>query len=232
MPQKSSFETETLPFSAFASRDGLLHLDLLRVALRQPRRSVRHRRLVGRDALLVPVRDRGDQVRPLAEGGLDLAVGLVGPALVLDLDSDRLREGHGVHEVPAVRAHARAQPLPFRDGRAGVFALGHVETPRVVEVVLGAGALDRGDLFAVHVEHVVAFAEPARARPARSTAPCRRRTRGPSCRERPRASRRRAPAAPGGSARGSTPCSAAGSAPSPSPRGSRRRGGVCPRWSA
>ena len=83
---------------------------------------------------------------------------------MLDLDADRLREGHRVHEVPPVRRHPRAQPLPFRDGRARVLALGHVEAPGVVEVVLGAGALDRRDLFAVDVEHVVALAEPARLR--------------------------------------------------------------------
>ena len=80
---------------------------------------------------------------------------------MLDLGAQGCPERNRIHEVPAVGRHARAETLALRDRRARVFAFGDVKAPGVVEVVLRARALDGRRLLAVHVEHVVAFAEPA-----------------------------------------------------------------------
>ena len=66
--------------------------------------------------------------------------------------------------MPAVRGHPGAEARAVGDGDARVVAVGHVEPPGIVEVVLGARALDRRHLLPVDVEHVVAFAVPARLR--------------------------------------------------------------------
>ena len=140
---------------------GILDLDLQGVALGQPRRAVGHGRLVLGDALLVPERDAGHQVRALAEGGLDGAVGIIGPALVLDVELERLGERDRVEQVPAVGRHPRAQVRAFGHRHAVIGAVVHVQAPGVIEVVLRAGPLDGRVRLAVHPEVVVALAEPA-----------------------------------------------------------------------
>ncbi len=138
-----------------------LDLDLGGVALRQPRGAVGDGRLIGGDPLLVPERDARHQVGALAEGRLHGAVGGEGPALVLDVEAERLREGNRVREVPAVGRHAGAEAGALRHRHAVVRPVVDVQAPGVVEVVLAAGALDRGLLLAVDVEEVVPLAEPA-----------------------------------------------------------------------
>ncbi len=63
--------------------------------------------------------------------------------------------------MPAVRRHAGPEPRAFRHRDAVVRGVVDVEAPGIVEVVLAAGALDRGLRGAVHPEEVVPLAEPA-----------------------------------------------------------------------
>ena len=142
--------------------DGVLDLDLPRIAVRQARRAVRYRRLVARDAVLVPERHAAEQIGPLLRRRPHRAVGVVRPAHVLEIETQRPRERDRVGDVPAVRRHPRAEVGSLRNRHPGIRALRHPQAPGIVEVVLGARALDPRGLLAVHVDPLVPLAEPAR----------------------------------------------------------------------
>ncbi len=80
---------------------------------------------------------------------------------MLEIETERAGEWNGVGEVPAVSRHARTGVRAFSHRHTGVEALRLAQGPGVVEVVFGAGALDAGRPFAVDVDQIVAFAEPA-----------------------------------------------------------------------
>ncbi len=92
---------------------------------------------------------------------LQRAVVVESPAEVLHVEAERLLEGNRILDVPAVSRHARAEARAVRHGHAVVRPVDDVQAPRVVEVVLGAGADDGRLRLAVDVDPLVAFAEPA-----------------------------------------------------------------------
>ena len=118
LDQKRSGKIETLPFSALTPAMTRLDLDLHRVALRQARGAVGHGRLVRSRCPPGTRRRPRHQVDALAEGRLDRAVGVERPALVLDVEAERLLERDRVDEVPAVRRHARAEARAVGHGDA------------------------------------------------------------------------------------------------------------------
>ena len=97
-----------------------LDLELLCVALRQPRGPVGYRRQPRRDPVLVPESDRGHQVVAHAEGGLDRSILVERPAEVLDVEAKRLGKGDRVEHVPAVAGHPRPEPRAVGDGHARI----------------------------------------------------------------------------------------------------------------
>ena len=80
---------------------------------------------------------------------------------MLDVELQRRAKRHGIDDVPAVRGHAGADAGAIGDRDAGVEPRRDAEAPRVVEVVLGARALDVRLRDAIGVEAFVALAEPA-----------------------------------------------------------------------
>ncbi len=125
----------------------------------------RKRRLIFRDALLVPERDRRAEIRAvfevvklaLARSGIeDLA-----EASPFDLRLERLPEGDGGLDVPAVRREPAVLPVGLLDRHSGIRVGEEAEVPGVGEVILRAGPHDRRLLLAVYVEAVVRFSEPA-----------------------------------------------------------------------
>ena len=62
--------------------------------------------------------------------------------------------------MPSIRGHACPDTGPFRDGNTRIQAVGHTETPRIVEIIFGSSTLDAGPRRAIDVEVLVSFTEP------------------------------------------------------------------------
>ena len=139
----------------------LLDFDLRGVRVWQARGAVRRLRQILRNAVLIPERHAAEQVGPFLESRPHGAVGVVGPSLVLDVERECGLERDRIEEVPSIRRHSGTEARAIRNRHARVRSGGHAQAPCVVEVVLGARALDEGLFVAVDVEEVVAFAEPA-----------------------------------------------------------------------
>jgi len=107
---------------------------------------------------LIPEGDTAEEIGPFEEEAVfgDLEV-----AFVFDGDFEGLGEIHGVGQVPAVADAAVAGGIALPCGLAEPGAGADAIAPGVVEVVFGAGALQAGDLLAVDVKVIIAFAEPA-----------------------------------------------------------------------
>ena len=80
---------------------------------------------------------------------------------MLEDEAERPAERNRIGQVPPERGHPRPQARAFGDRSARVGSAVHAQAPGVVEVILGAGALDRRLLLAVDEEEVVALPEPA-----------------------------------------------------------------------
>ena len=115
--------------------------------------------------LLVPVGHRGTEVRPVLEVVRLRLAGLRirdrGKAATFQLDFQRLAERDGGLDVPAVRREPAVFSVGFLDGHARIGVGEQTQIPSVVEEVFASGADDRRLGFAVDVEPVVRFAEPA-----------------------------------------------------------------------
>src|SRR5207247_4646084 len=139
----------------------ILYRDLLGIAERQAGFAVRRLEEVLVHAFLIPERCTRKVIRTFFGAGSKTSVLVVGPAGVLDAGPKRLGKWDWIGNVPPVAGESRSDALAFRDRRAAPWAVGYAETPGLVDVVLGAGAVTLLLLGPVHIKEVVAFAEPS-----------------------------------------------------------------------
>jgi anti-sigma factor RsiW len=66
--------------------------------------------------------------------------------------------------VPAIRREPCSDAFPLRSRRPCPRSEGNAQAPRVIEVILGAGAGNLRMLGAIHVEQVVSLPKPTHAR--------------------------------------------------------------------